>query len=115
MHRPKNRIRMISPHARTRRGSQTPPSLSDPLDLIGLHHRICLSDLIPPQALEVELASVLLRVPVGPAECRSASALEAREEDDGCDAAADDDGGARDWLRTNLAEEDCCSLSCKSR
>lgn len=40
------------------------------------------------------------------------------EEDIGTSAVVEDDGGdvaTRDWLRASLAEEDCCSVSCKSR
>ena len=58
------------------------------------------------------------------AEARGAST--AAEDDDDDEGAAigsageetageGGDGGARVWLRTNLAEEDCCSLSWRSR
>ena len=37
------------------------------------------------------------------------SAVDAEDDDD------DDDVATRDWLIASLAEEDCCSVSCKSR
>lgn len=37
------------------------------------------------------------------------SAVDDEDDDD------DDEVATRDWLRASLAEEDCCSVSCKSR
>lgn len=53
--------------------------LSDLLELLALHHRIRLRDLLPPHSLKVELARVLLRVTVGPAKHHPAPALKPRE------------------------------------
>ena len=52
---------------------------SDLVELIGLDDGIGLGDLFPSHLLEIEAATVVLRVPVGPAECHPAPALEPRE------------------------------------
>jgi len=49
------------------------------VQLVPLDDRVGLGDLLPPHALEIEPARVLLRVPVGPTEGHPAPALEPRQ------------------------------------
>ena len=53
--------------------------ISDLVELIGLNDGIGFGDLLSSHLFEIEGATVVLRVPVGPAERHSAPALEPRE------------------------------------